>query len=169
MQSLLGNIKVDWNWHVDRPPDDLIMPDMILYHDVTPNMVFWFFRHTVNREVVFSGLADLYSKSITSLFSFESPPIEITSASALPTQAPCSWRLHKKISSFRYLLKESSTVRYPFYWTLTCNTCLRSPIIPRNRTLFRNIYLVSSITIREVHDGDHHFLRYLSSLPTIYS
>jgi hypothetical protein len=121
--------------------------------------------HSVNR--VFSGLADHYSN--TSFFSLSSTII----ASPLPVLTPpsCSCLLGVIRTSLRYIWNGSSTVRYPFLCALTCtlaNEVQLMGIIPRSRTLFRNIRHIFATPTEQVQDSNLPFLRSLSSLRPVY-
>ena len=77
---------------------------------------------TVNWVLIFSGLADLYSMTSENLcfFFFRLVVSSTVITSALQVLQPSSWRLRKKNSSLRYLLKGSYMVRYSFYCASTC-------------------------------------------------
>ena len=120
-------------------------------------------------SVVFSVIADHsgWHYSNTSLFSLSSTII----TSPLPdTVFMVPWE--ELEMAFIALCLEGFFYGKNIYilCALTCTLAKESPIIPRSRTLFRNIRHVftSTLHIEQAQDGNHPFLCPLSSLRSIY-
>ena len=110
-----------------------------------------------------------YIYSNTSLFKFSLSSVIITSAEASSSPGTVFMTTSEEALFFAVCLE------WFFYGKIsvpscafTCTLAKRSPITLRSRTLFWNIRHVFTLLIEQVQDGNHPFLRSLSSLRSIY-